>query len=100
MNSIESNILKESAIKHKNEMDKVGYPENLKLLSYDDIDIKLALNSLSAIRMIDNYKYQRAAQALEINRKLASLIRDEYSLPRELNEQKLDIIYHEAFYFC
>ena len=71
--------LKDSAIILKNEIEKVSYPDDLKLLSYDELDIKIALNSLSSIRTIDNYKYQRAVQALHLNERLDSLIRDGYS---------------------
>ncbi|MEQ8219203.1 MAG: DUF6090 family protein [Arenibacter sp.] len=74
--------LKDSAIVHKQEMNKVAYPNDLKLLSYDDFDIKIALNSMSSVRTIDEYNYQRAVQALDMNMKLDSLIRREY-LPRE-----------------
>lgn len=73
--------LRESAIRHRDEIDQVTYPYDLKLLSYDELDIKVALNSLSSIRSIDQYKYQRAIQALEINQKLDVLIRNEFFLP-------------------
>lgn len=72
--------LKESAIAHKNEMSKVAYPDNLKLLSYDELDIKLALNSMAYVRQSDAYKYERALFAFSLNRQLASLIRKEYFL--------------------
>jgi hypothetical protein len=70
--------LKDSAIVHKEDINKVAYPDDLKLLSYEVTDIKLLLNSMSAVRVIDNHKYQRALKALEMNRKLDSLIRRKY----------------------
>ncbi|NND31961.1 MAG: hypothetical protein HKN76_05170 [Saprospiraceae bacterium] len=70
--------LKDSAIAHKDVMNKVAYPEDLRLLSYDDADIKIILNSMSKVRTVDQYNYHRAVEALEINRKLDSLIRNEY----------------------
>ena len=66
--------LRESAIAHKEEMHKVVYPDDLRLLSYDELDINLALNSMSSIRVINAYKYQRANMALEMDEKLDSLI--------------------------
>jgi len=72
--------LKDSAIAHQEEMHEVAYPNDLQLMSYDEIDIKLALNSLSSVRAIDSYKYQRAAQALTMNENLGSLIRKVYRL--------------------
>lgn len=70
--------LKDSAILHRNEMKKVAYPDDLKLLSYRDSDIKLLLNAMSAVRVIDDKKYQRALHALQMNAKLDSLIRSKY----------------------
>ena len=70
--------LQDSALAHKTEMNKVAYPDDLKLLSYDDLDIKLVLNSMSYVRPNDEYKYQRALHALTMNRRLDSLIRKEY----------------------
>ena len=75
--------LKNSAIIHKDEMDKVAYPNDLRLLSYDDYDIKIALNSMSKVRTVDENNYERAVQALEMNVILDSLIRGEYSLPEK-----------------
>ena len=72
--------LKDSAISNIDEMDKVSYPDDLKLLGYDDYDIKLVLNSMAAVRKIDDHKYHRARQALRMNVKLDSLIRNEYYL--------------------
>ena len=73
--------LKDSAIIHKDEMEKVAYPNDLRLLSYDDYDIKIALNSMSKVRTVDDNNYKRAVQALDLNMKLDSLIRDEYLFP-------------------
>ncbi len=70
--------LKDSAIVHKEEMNKVAYPNDLKLLSYDDFDIKIALNSMSSVRTVDENNYKRAVQALDMNMELDSLIRSEY----------------------
>lgn len=72
--------LKDSAIIHKNEITKVDYPDDLKLLSYDDDKIKLVLNSMSYVREIDESNYDRALQALTLNSQLDSLIRKEYLL--------------------
>ena len=72
--------LQDSALAHKNEMNKVAYPDDLKLLSYNDLDIKLVLNSMSYIRPIDEHKYQGALRALTMNSRLDSLIRKEYRL--------------------
>ncbi len=71
--------LKDSAIAHKDEMNSVAYPDDLKLLSYDDFDIKIALNSMASVRTVDENNYQRAVKALNMNVKLDSLIRAEYS---------------------
>ncbi len=70
--------LKDSAIVHKEDMNKVAYPNDLKLQSYDDFDIKIALNSMSKVRTVDENNYKRAVQALDMNIKLDSLIRSEY----------------------
>ena len=70
--------LKDSAIVHKEDMNKVAYPIDLKLLSYDDFDIKITLNSMSKVRTVDENNYKRAVQALDMNMKLDSLIRNEY----------------------
>ena len=75
--------LKDSAVIYKNEIDRVSYPEDLKLLTYEDHDIKIALNSMSSVRRVDEYNYQRAVQALDMNIKLDSLIRDVYLLHEE-----------------
>lgn len=72
--------LYDKAFEHKNEMSKVAYPDDLKLLTYDEIEIKKALNSMSYVRESDVYKYERALQALTLNRQLESLIRKEYFL--------------------
>jgi len=72
--------LKDSAIVHKEDMNKVAYPNDLKLLSYDDLDIKITLNSMSKVRTVDENNYNRAVQALDMNMKLDSLIRSEYLL--------------------
>jgi hypothetical protein len=70
--------LNDSAIVYKEDMNKVAYPNDLKLLSYDDLDIKIILNSMSKVRTIDENNYKRAVQALDMNMKLDSLIRREY----------------------
>jgi hypothetical protein len=70
--------LKDSAIEHKEDMNKVAYPNDLKLLSYDDFNIKISLNSMSKVRTVDENNYKRALRALDLNRKLDSLIRSEY----------------------
>ena len=70
--------LQDSAIIYKNDISKVNYPDDLKLLSYDDDKIKLVLNSMSYVREIDEYNYERAIHALSLNRQLDSLIRKEY----------------------
>ncbi len=70
--------LKDSAIVYKEDMNKVAYPNDLKLLSYDDFDIKITLNSMSKVRTVDENNYKRAVKALDMNMKLDSLIRSEY----------------------
>ena len=75
--------LKDSAILFKEEIDKVGYPDDLKLLSYDDYDIKVALNSMALVRTVDENNYLRAIEALDMNMKLDSLIRSEYLISVE-----------------
>ncbi len=70
--------LKDSAIIYKEDMNKVAYPNDLKLLSYADFDIKIALNSMSKVRTVDECNHKRVVQALEMNIKLDSLIRREY----------------------
>ena len=72
--------LKDSAIVHKDDISKVNYPDDLKLLSYDDQKITLLLNSMSVLRITDETNYKRAVQALKMNRQLDSLIRKEYHL--------------------
>lgn len=70
--------LKDSAIVHKEDMNKVAYPNDMKLLSYDEFDIKITLNSMSKVRTVDENNYKRAVLALDMNVKLDSLIRSEY----------------------
>jgi protein associated with RNAse G/E len=70
--------LKDSAITHIEDMNKVAYSNELKLLSYDDFDIKIMLNSMAKVRTVDENNYKRAVQALDMNMKLDSLIRSEY----------------------
>jgi len=70
--------LKDTAIIYKDEMHRVEYPNDMKLLTYDDFDINIALNSMSSVRKVDENNYQRAQQALEMNIKLDSLIRHVY----------------------
>lgn len=70
--------LQDSAIMYKEEINKVDYPADLKLLSYNDLDITMALNSMSSVRPFDEYKYERALEAFSMNIGLDSLIRNEY----------------------
>ena len=75
--------LRDSAIIHKNDISKVNYPDDLKLLSYDDDKITVLLNSMSVIRELDKTNYEKAVQALTMNRQLDSLIRKEYHLEQQ-----------------
>ena len=72
--------LQDSALAHINEMNKVPYPDDLKLLTYDDNIIKQFLNSMAYVLDSDAPKYKRSIDALEMNKKLDVLIRDEYHL--------------------
>ena len=72
--------LQDSALAHKNEIDKVAYPADLKLLTYDDNIIHRVLNSMSYVRGNDETKYKRAITALQMNKTLDSLIQKEYHL--------------------
>lgn len=72
--------LKKKAIELRTQMDKINYPDNLKLLSYDEMDIQVLLNSLSSVREIDDNNYTRSVEALSMNQKLDALIRTEYKL--------------------
>ena len=72
--------LQDSALAHINEMDKVPYPNDLKLLSYNDTIIKQFLNSMSYVLESDAPKYKRAIEAFAMNKSLDSLIRKEYHL--------------------
>jgi hypothetical protein len=72
--------LLDSALAHINEMDKVPYPRDLKLLSYDDNIIKQFLNSMSYVLNSDALKYKRAIEAFAMNKSLDSLIKKEYHL--------------------
>ena len=74
------NTLQDSAIAHQNEPDKINYPGDLKLMSYEDNMIKVLLNSMSYNRANDNLKYKRAIISLEMNKQLDSLIKREYHL--------------------
>ena len=70
--------LKASTIMYKDQIDRVAYPDDLILLSYEELDIKIALNSMAKVRTVDEHIYQKAVEALDMNIKLDSLIRDEY----------------------
>jgi len=70
--------LQDSAIAHITEMDKVNYPVDLKLLTYDEKLIKQLLNSMSYVRGNDEEKYKRSLAALKMNKQLDSLIRNKY----------------------
>jgi hypothetical protein len=72
--------LQDSAVAHINEPDKVAYPSDLKLLTYDENEIKHALNSMSYARITDEIKYQRAITALKMNEDLDILIRKKYGV--------------------
>lgn len=72
--------LQDSALAHINEINKVPYPDDLKLLSYDESTIKQFLNSMSYVSDSDTPKYKRAIEALSMNISLDLLIRKEYHL--------------------
>jgi hypothetical protein len=72
--------LLDSALAHINEIDKVPYPDDLKLLSYDDGIIKQLLNSMSYVLKSDTPKYKRTIEAFAMNQSLDSLIKKEYHL--------------------
>jgi hypothetical protein len=72
--------LRDSALVHINEMDKVPYPQDLKLLTYDDNTIKQFLNSMSHVLNSDAPKYKRSIEAFALNKSLDSLIKKEYHL--------------------
>ncbi len=73
--------LKDQAMEYKDDIDRIPYPNDLKLLSYDEYDIQMVLNSMSSIRPDDENKHVRAVQGLEMNVNLDALIRSEYHLP-------------------
>ena len=75
---------------YKDQIDRVAYPDDLILLSYEELDIKIALNSMAKVRTVDENIYHRAVEALEMNMKLDSLIRGEY-----LQDSDQDIINQE-----
>ena len=72
--------LQDSAWNHKNEINKVAYPNVLKLLTYDEKTISRILNSMAYVRVNDETKFQRAKKALEINMELQALNKNEYPL--------------------
>jgi hypothetical protein len=72
--------LQDSALSHINEPQKVAYPSDLKLLSYEENDIKHVLNSMCYARITDKTKYLRAIEALKLNEELSALIKKKYKI--------------------
>lgn len=72
--------LQGSALSHISDPEKVNYPNDLKLLTYDENSIVKVLNSMAMVRGNDETKYKRSITGLELNMKLDSLIKEEYHL--------------------
>lgn len=72
--------LQKDALANITAPEKVNYPDHLKLLTYDENTIVRVLNSMAMVRGNDEEKYKRSIEALEMNKKLDALIREEYHL--------------------
>ena len=72
--------LQENALSNLPTPENVDYPNDLKLLTYDESSIVKVLNSMAMVRGNDETKYKRSIEALKMNKKLDSLIRKEYHL--------------------
>lgn len=72
--------LQKNALSNLRTPGNVNYPNDLKLLTYDDKSIVKVLNSMAMVRGNDELKYNRSIEALEMNKKLDSLIKKEYHL--------------------
>ena len=68
----------EGAKKYINEMEKVGYPPNLKLLAYDNHSINQFRNALAVARKQDANVLKSNNEVLDMNIRLDSLIRKKY----------------------
>ena len=73
----------DSALAHITEIDKVAYPDDLKLLTYDNTVIHQMVNNMTYNKRSDIYKLTRSREALQMNIALDSLIRKEYHLENE-----------------
>jgi len=72
--------LQDSALANLTAPEKVAYPDDLKLLTYDENSIVKVLNSMAMVRGNDEAKYKRSIKALEMNKELDSLIKKEYHI--------------------
>jgi len=72
--------LQDSALAHLKDPENMNYPDDLKLLTYEETPIVERLNHMAKVRDFDKRNYQRSVAALHMNRKLDSLIRTEYHL--------------------
>lgn len=68
----------DSAVAHRDKMDEVDYPSNLKLLTYDPNTIAQLRNSLILGRQTDVLTLQISNDLLETNKALDSIIRKAY----------------------
>ena len=73
----------DSALAHITDINKVAYPADLKLLTYDDNVIHQMVNNMNYNKRGDIYKLTRSKEALQMNTALDSLIRKEYHLSNE-----------------
>ena len=73
----------DSALAHLTDIDKVAYPDDIKLLTYNDNIIHQMVNNMTYNKRSDVYKLTRSKEALEMNTALDSLIRKEYHLSNE-----------------
>ena len=68
----------EAAKKYIDEMEKVGYPHDLKLLAYDNHSINQFRNALAVARKQDANVLKNNNEVLDMNIRLDSLIRRKY----------------------
>jgi hypothetical protein len=71
-------VYQPAAKKYKNEIDKVGYPQEMKLLSYDNYSISQFRNALAVARKQDVGTLEGNNRILDMNIRLDSLIRKTY----------------------